>query len=468
MDWGLGVALATISTLGWAALPQKRTTFRKCTKDWMAGTYLVGKPGSGKTTFLMNMVLDLRKQGVGVIFLDVHDTCRELLQVLPETEKIIYFAPWAKKVAGINALLRFEWNSEERFKLADSGIMVFKRVFKDSWGANIENILYNSILAILEATEESKEEVTLLDALSFLMDEQYRNRTISKLAPSICKKQIASTKWESESVLSAIRKVGTALGHDSLLIFLSQKNSVNLYREMNSGKTILFDFDQAHLGEGTASFLASLVISRIQNLAMLRPRKSKPIVVFADEFHTYVNDSFGTMIEQCRKRNVGLVMAHQSGKAQLSQRLLSAVTEASTMYFLRVKYEDAVNAARECGKKAKKQGWERMNDGTNAFVEGLFGRKIERKATPEMSWEPSDFTLLPNYHAVAIELRSSVPYPATKIKLPPEPELVGAHDKLVEASDAIYAKDRATVLVAIQASFGGDDNTDGIDGRRKR
>lgn len=468
MDWGLGVAAATVATLGWAAIPQKRTVFRRCTKDWMAGTYVIGLPGTGKTIQLINWVLEHRKEKRGVIFVDVHDTCRRILEVLPSDEQVIYLAPWSDKVVGLNLLQRYSWTSDERYRLADSAVMLFKRLFKGSWGDAIEGVIYGAVLAVLEVSEKGKKEVTLVDALRMLLDEQERNRTLTAMAPSIIRSQLENTKWESASVQSSIRKIARSLSHDSLIACLAQPGGVNLLDVMNKGQLLLCDFDQEKLGEGTASFLAGLVMARVQNAAMSRPTDSKPCIVLADEFPCYVNDSFGLLIEHCRKRRVGLVMAHQSAKAQLSPRLQAAVKEAATHYYMRIQYDDATHAAKECGKKAKKQGWEHMNEGVNAFVEGLFGRKVERKAAPELSWEPTDFTTLPNYHAIAKELRSSVAYPAQVVKLPPPPEMVGAEAKLVAESNHLYAKDRATVLAAIQASFGGDDNTDGIDGRRKR
>lgn len=361
--------------------------------DMLKGTYFCGLPGCGKTTFMVNRAVEYAKHGWGVIWIEIHDGAKRLLNVMPPGTEVVYVCPWADKVVGLNALERHSFDDNEKFKIADRVTLLFKRAFDRSWGDTIEGLIYNGTIAVMEACP--KEQVTLTDILKFFENPNFRIGVLKGIKNDIVKSFFEGIKWESESVNSSIRKFARILTNDNARAVLGQKEGLSLLGAMHHGKVVIFDFDQSELGPSTANFLASIVLSQIEHTALIRPVRSKPCAVFADEFQEYATDSLPKMIEQARKKEIGVHLSHQSNVAQLSGSLAKAVHECATHFYGRLTLDDATRAAKHCG--AHKPWF-----------------KEEVKFTHE------DFIDLPNYIAIVKRLFKGTMRPARWTKLPYE------------------------------------------------
>src|SRR6266508_5933979 len=155
-----------------------RTNFRNEQKtfgikraDRRAHMYVIGKTGTGKSTFLETLIRQDIENGEGLALLDPHgDLVEKVLKAVPEKRKgdLIYFnVPDRANAIGFNPL---ESVAPEKRSLAAAGLLdAFKKIWADSWGPRLEHILRNALLALLDQPE-----ATLADVLRLLDDRAYR------------------------------------------------------------------------------------------------------------------------------------------------------------------------------------------------------------------------------------------------------------------------------------------------------
>lgn len=136
-------------------------------------------------------------------------------------------------------------------------------------------------------------------------------------------------------------------------MFSHEKSKLDLFSEMNSGKAILIDTAKDLLKEnGTevfGRFFIALIANAAQERATLHPSQRLPCFVYIDECHDYISSDANVtaILEQARKQNVGLVLAHQY-LSQISQGVLESLFANTSVKFVGgVSDRDAHSIARE-------------------------------------------------------------------------------------------------------------------------
>lgn len=136
-------------------------------------------------------------------------------------------------------------------------------------------------------------------------------------------------------------------------MFSHEKSKLDLFSEMNSGKVILIDTAKDLLkANGTevfGRFFIALIANAAQERATLHPSQRLPCFVFIDECHDYISSdaNITAILEQARKQNVGLILAHQY-LSQISQGVLESLFANTSIKFVGgVSDRDAHSIARE-------------------------------------------------------------------------------------------------------------------------
>jgi DNA helicase HerA-like ATPase len=133
--------------------------------------YTIGKTGTSKTTLLRNLIVQDIEAGRGVGVIDPHgDLAQSLLDLIPRwrTEDVVYFDPADQEhPIAFNPLDSLP--PEQKHLVASGIVSAFKNVWRDSWGARTEYILYAAVAALLDC-----ESATLLGIQRMLSDERYR------------------------------------------------------------------------------------------------------------------------------------------------------------------------------------------------------------------------------------------------------------------------------------------------------
>jgi hypothetical protein len=119
-------------------------------------------------------------------------------------------------------------------------------------------------------------------------------------------------------------------------MFSHPKNKLDLFSEMNQGKVILINTAKELLKQnGTeifGRFFIALIAQAAQERAALPKEKRLPTFVYVDECADYLDQNVSVILEQARKFNVGMILAHQY-VGQLSAKLQESFAANTSIKF---------------------------------------------------------------------------------------------------------------------------------------
>ena len=119
-------------------------------------------------------------------------------------------------------------------------------------------------------------------------------------------------------------------------MFTHPKNKLDLFSEMNTGKVIVINTAKELLKQtGTeifGRFFIALIAQAAQERATIDRAKRMPTFVYIDECADYLDQNVSLILEQARKFNVGMVLAHQY-VGQLSPKLQESFSANTSIKF---------------------------------------------------------------------------------------------------------------------------------------
>jgi len=282
--------------------------------------YVLGASGAGKTKALESWIRQDLVEGRGVGVLDLHgDLIQSLLAYLAtssaaRSRRVFLLDPSARAGApGFNPLEVPP--GVEPFGQMLELLGVFKRIWAEFWGPRMEEILRNSLLALME------ERLTLLELQPFLTDREFRLRIVGKLQnPGVREFWVARFERFSRGAQAAyvepvLNKAGAFTSDPYLRALLGQeKSTINLQRIMDRGDVLLVNLAKGQLKEN-ALLLGALMVTKLQLAALSRSRplegRRRPFHLFIDEFQNFATDTFGEILAEARKYGLSLTVAHQ-------------------------------------------------------------------------------------------------------------------------------------------------------------
>jgi hypothetical protein len=317
--------------------------------------YVVGKSGTGKSTFLFNLAVSDIRAGEAVAVIDPHgDLATDILDAIPRSRinDVCYLdAGETEYPVGFNPATRI---APERRALAASGMVAaFKHLWSESWGPRLEHFLFHGVAALI-----SREHATLLDLPRLYTDDRFRERIIAKAFdpealrfwheeyPSYTKQQRA------EAAAPILNKAGQFTASPHLRLILGQvAPRFDLAFTMNNRRILIANLAKGTIGEQAANLLGSFLVSHMQLVAMERgalpPERRVPFFVHVDEFQTFSSEAFASLLSEARKFATHFCLANQYTD-QLTPAVRSAVLgNAGTLVVFRVGSTDAELLASE-------------------------------------------------------------------------------------------------------------------------
>lgn len=308
-----------LTILGEANFHGRRTKFGVRLDDRRRHVYVIGKTGMGKSTILENMVYSDIMAGKGVGVIDPHgDLIEAILRFTPKerSNDVILFEP-SDKDYPISFNMLEAPNPDQRSLVASGLMSVFTKLWPDAFSGRMEHILRNTLLALLENQGSS-----MLGILRMFGDDAYRAKMVSNLTDPVVKSfwevEYAgwSDKYRTEAIASIQNKVGQLLTTPLIRNIVGQvKSTLDIRHAMDTGKIVLVNLSKGKIGEDTAAFLGSMLVTKFQIDAMSRadiPEKDrKDFFLYVDEFQNFATKSFATILSEARKYRLSLTMAHQ-------------------------------------------------------------------------------------------------------------------------------------------------------------
>ena len=319
--------------------------------------YIVGASGTGKSKFLEFLIRQDIHKGNGFGVIDPHGDLVEDVKAylafnLPKEEleeRVVLFDPTDDEyTVAFNPLEKIE--GLQPAEISAELVEAFKKIWWDSWGARMEDLLRNTLIALIEA------ELTLVDLPRFLIDEDFRLNVLEKVRHPIARQYFKhfnnlSQKTRDEWMESTLNKVNAFLSDDRIREIFSFKKSSFSFREiMDNRKILLLKLDRGRLKEN-ADLIGSLFMTKIKLSAFSRsdtPREKRvPFYLYIDEFQNFATQTFIETLAEARKYGLSLIMAHQN-LSQLPEDLQDSIlTNCGIQICFRVSRNDAERIGKE-------------------------------------------------------------------------------------------------------------------------
>lgn len=308
-------------------------------------TYAIGATGTGKSTMLLNLIMQDIAQGRGVAVLDPHgDVIESILSRIPEERKedVILIDPADVDFpVGFNILSAY--SEIEKDTLSSDLVAIFRRL-STSWGDQMNSVFANAILAFLE----SKLGGTLADLRRFLVEKSFRDSFLKTVTdPNIAyywQKEFPLLK--SNSIAPILTRLDTFLRPKLIRNMVSQKQGLDFENILNSNKILLVKVSQGLIGAENSYLLGTLIVAKIHQAALARQIQKKEerndFFLYIDEFQNFITPSVSEILSGTRKYHLGLILTHQDMQ-QLSKdaELAGSVFNAGTRICFRVGDIDA-------------------------------------------------------------------------------------------------------------------------------
>ena len=331
--------------------------------DLAQHAYVIGQSGTGKSTLLHNVAVQLMRQGYGVGVVDPHGSLIEtMVHEVPtwRTNETVLFEPgnldWS---VGLNPLHGVA--ADRRDTVATLTETMFSHLWSDFWGPQSAYILRNLVGTLLDAPIELNP--TLINLYRLLTDETYRHRARRFVTtPSVRQFWSVYESWDEKQINGAaaplINKLDALTSSASLAYaFMQVRPRFDARTAMDRGQIVLCNLSKGAMGSEPSSIFGSVLVNQFLQAAYERSDRSEeerdnlvPFYLFCDEFQSFgAPATWSSIVSESRKAKLYLIAAHQF-IAQLSHELRDAVAgNVGTVVSFRVGAKDAPFVAQQLG-----------------------------------------------------------------------------------------------------------------------
>lgn len=321
-------------------------------------TYITGASGSGKSELLKiltyaHYVNGRRKNGGSCVVLDPHgDLVLEIMRHEKYcneegAKRILYLSPdvLSNKSFVINPLQPPKSSTEEeREVIAQEVTGVFEELLKGGIGGSLSVNMRSLLLPCLTVLID-KGDATLLDLKSMLLEQDKTAGEYHKLGCNSDRPFIAHffeeeflSSHHNGTKASLLTKLNSLLMNTRFFNTVIGKTSVDLTKELNNKKLVLFNLSKGTLGADATEALGRFVVSQLKCMALKRQKQDKskrvPVHVLIDECHNFIGKSTETILAEARKYGLHLTLAQQivgQGMDADLQKILIGNTEIKIM-----------------------------------------------------------------------------------------------------------------------------------------
>jgi hypothetical protein len=278
--------------------------------------HAIGASGTGKSNFLLNMIIQDINHGQGVGVIDPHgDLIDAIIDRIPKSriQDVVLLDPADEAYPmGLNILAAH--SEAEKNLLASDLVGIFRRLSVSNWGDQMNSVLANAVLAILEHPEGG----TLMDMRRLLVEKPFREEYLR----SVQDEQVVYY-WRKEFPLLTGRPQAPVLTRlDAFLrpkpiryMVCQKENRLDFADIMDNRKIFLARLSHGAFGEENAHLLGAFMVAKFNQTAMSRQQtseaKRQPFWLYVDEFQHFATPSMAALLSSVRKYKLGLVLAHQ-------------------------------------------------------------------------------------------------------------------------------------------------------------
>ncbi|MCP4934983.1 MAG: DUF87 domain-containing protein [bacterium] len=276
--------------------------------------YMIGQTGTGKSTLLLNLIMQDLANGRGVALLDPHgDLAEAALQQISSQrgDHLVYFNPSdLERPVGFNLLAQVP--PDQRPLVTDGVVSAFKHVWPDFWGPRLEHIFAHAVRSLMDVPG-----ATLLVLPRLLQDEVYRQTVVERVRDPVVKAfwqfefNSYSSRFRNEAIAPILNKIGRVLMTPAIRNIIAQpKSTIDLKFMMDNSRILICNLSKGKLGEGPSHLLGALLVTALAQAAFSRIGEyKKPFHLYVDEFQNFTTGGFSLILSEARKYGLSLTLA---------------------------------------------------------------------------------------------------------------------------------------------------------------
>jgi hypothetical protein len=302
-------------------------------QDSLQHLHVIGPTGVGKSTLLLNLLVQDFAAGRGALLLDAKgDLVEQALLRVPEARRddivVLDFSDKRRPV-GLNILSRAGRPPE---LIADQVLAVFHDLYRENWGPRTADIMHAALLSIA-----GRPGMTLCALPVLLSNEHFRRKMVAGVTDEVALRPFWSWFEElsegerQQAIAPVMNKLRAVLLNPRVRAVIGQPEpAFDIHSVFRDGKVLLCSLSEGVIGPEATGLVGSLVLNAAWQAALDRIRlpesKRTPVSVYADEFQRFAHlpTDFADVLAQARGLGVSLVLAHQH-LTQLPAGLRSAV-----------------------------------------------------------------------------------------------------------------------------------------------
>lgn len=318
-------------------------------------THIVGGSGHGKTQLLQLLLAhDLsksREDGRSVVVIDSQG---DLIRNIANLE---LFSPHAENSLSDRMLIidptdvefppclnMFDWNRGrieslrplDRERMLNGTIDLYEYLFGALLGAELtqrQGVIFKYIARLMMEIPGAT-----IQTLRQLMEDGERFRPYMEKLPGSARAFFETRFFDrsfNETKKQILTRLWGVLSNGTFeRMFSHERNKVDMYEAMSTGKIVLINTAKDLLTHDGAAIFGRFFIALIAQAALQRsalaPHERTPAFVYVDEAQDYFDDKVGHLLNQARKYRVGMILAHQN-LDQLSTGLRASIMTSASI-----------------------------------------------------------------------------------------------------------------------------------------
>ncbi|PVA91831.1 hypothetical protein DDK01_17890 [Mycobacteroides abscessus] len=444
--------LAGEQVLAAANAPGTSGTVGYNTLDRMRHTWVLGPPGTGKSTLLLNLICQDLENGRPVVVIEPKDLVAELLPRIPahRADDVVLLDALDDAPVGINPLQRVAGDSRSPEVVADSLFATFKALYRtgnsDGLGPRSSDILRHCLTLLAARSDAS------LVMLPLLLTNPGFRRSVTRGAMQSDPFD-AGPFWQwfnelspeaaAQVVAPLSNKVRPLLDRHLRAVLAQRQPRFNVRQVLTDKKILLVPLQKGVLGPETSELLAAMVLGElwqaIRERTAIPEQDRDPVMVYVDEVQEFLNlpTDLDDALATARSLKAGFHLAHQY-EGQLPRAMAEAF----------------------------------RSNARNKICFQLSVTDAKTMATGQSVLAPEDFTTQPAHHIYANLIRDNSVQPwASGLTMPPPPE-ANDPNNICQRSREQYGQPRSEIEAGFAALLERRATDSGSEGvilsRRKR
>ncbi|WP_338773028.1 type IV secretory system conjugative DNA transfer family protein [Nocardia vulneris] len=305
--------------------------------DCLRHTWLTGPTGTGKSTLLLNLIVQDLNANRPVVVIEPKDLIADLLARIPASRRgdVVIIDPLSTAPVGLNPLDRSPGSGRETMSpdvIADSMFGTFRSLYGESLGPRSADILRNCLKVLVRRPDASLIMLPLiLTNPGFrrpLVQAAMRDDPFSS-APFWQWYEGMSPEAAANVVAPLSNKIRPLLDRHLRAVLAQQRPRFNVRQVLNDRKVLLVPLQKGVIGPEASQLLAAVVLYDLWQAILERVSLPEglriPMTIYIDEVQEFFNlpTDLDEALALSRSLRAGFHLAHQYEK-QLPAPMLNA------------------------------------------------------------------------------------------------------------------------------------------------